>query len=46
MAVGLVMFLSILFLPKGIFGEISAVDFVRRQLGAAWPGTDNKVGWR
>jgi branched-chain amino acid transport system permease protein len=46
MAVGLVMFLSILFLPKGIFGEISAVDFVRRQLGAAWPGTDKKVGWR
>ncbi len=46
MAVGMVMFLSILFLPKGIFGEISAVDFVRRQLGAAWPGTGNKVGWR
>jgi branched-chain amino acid transport system permease protein len=37
---------SILFLPKGIFGEISAVDFVRRQLGAAWPGTEKKVGWR
>jgi branched-chain amino acid transport system permease protein len=46
MAVGLVMFLSILFLPKGIFGEIRAVDFVRRQLGAAWPGTEDKVGWR
>ena len=46
MAVGLVMFMSILFLPKGIFGEISAVDFVRRQLGAAWPGAANKVGWR
>ncbi|MGW8193007.1 MAG: branched-chain amino acid ABC transporter permease [Desulforhopalus sp.] len=46
MAVGLVMFCSILFLPKGIFGEVRAVDFVRRQLGAAWPGTDKKVGWR
>ena len=46
MVVGLVMFLSILFLPKGIFGEISAVVFVRRQLGAAWPGSDSKVGWR
>ncbi len=46
MAVGLVMFFSILFLPKGIFGEVSAIDFVRRQLGAAWPGADNKVGWR
>ena len=46
MVVGLVMFCSILFLPKGIFGEVSAIDFVRRQLGAAWPGTDNKVGWR
>jgi branched-chain amino acid transport system permease protein len=46
MLVGLVMFCSILFLPKGIFGEVSAVDFVRRQLGAAWPGTDKKVGWR
>ena len=46
MAVGLVMFLSILFLPKGILGEISAVDFVRRNLGAAWPGSDSKVGWR
>lgn len=46
MAVGLVMFCSILFLPKGIVGEVSAIDFVRRQLGASWPGNDDKVGWR
>ncbi len=46
MAVGLVMFLSILFMPKGLFGEISAVAFVRRRLGSAWQGTDKQVGWR
>lgn len=31
-AVGLVLFLSILFLPRGLVGEVSAIDLVRRQL--------------
>lgn len=31
-AVGLVLFLSILFLPKGLVGEVSAIDLVRRQI--------------
>jgi branched-chain amino acid transport system permease protein len=30
--VGLVLFLSILFLPRGLVGEVSALDLVRRQL--------------
>lgn len=46
-AVGVVMFLSILFLPKGIFGEVSALAFARRQLGAAWQAPDGtRTGWR
>jgi branched-chain amino acid transport system permease protein len=36
-AVGLVLFLSILFLPKGLVGEVSAIDLVRRQVRRA-PG--------
>ena len=32
-AVGLVLFLAILFLPKGLVGEVSAITLVRRQLG-------------
>lgn len=46
--VGVVMFVSILFLPKGLFGEVSALHFVRRALGVRWggaPGT-REVGWR
>lgn len=43
--VGLVMFLSILFLPRGILGEISAIDLARRQLGAAWQSA-RQLGWR
>jgi branched-chain amino acid transport system permease protein len=39
------MFLSILFLPRGIFGEVSALDLVRKQFGAAWR-RDGRVGWR
>ena len=31
-AVGLVLFLSILFLPRGLVGEVSAIDLVRRQI--------------
>lgn len=42
--VGCVLFGVILFLPKGLIGEQSALAFARRQLDAAWrrPG----VGWR
>ncbi len=45
-AVGMVMFLSILLLPKGLWGEVSAVEFVRTKLGEAWSGGRVKVGWR
>lgn len=46
-AVGTVMFLCILFLPKGLFGEVSAIAFARRQLGAAWATPDGRLaGWR
>ena len=31
-AVGLVLFLSILFLPRGLVGEVSAIDLIRRQI--------------
>ncbi len=46
--VGIVMFASILFLPHGLFGEVSALNFVRRQLGGAWRGAADKqkVGWK
>jgi branched-chain amino acid transport system permease protein len=43
--VGMVMFLSILFLPRGILGEISAIHLARRQLGAAWKSAQ-QLGWR
>ncbi len=43
--VGVVMFLCILFLPRGLFGEVSALSLARRQLGAAWQ-QDRGVGWR
>lgn len=43
--VGLVMFLCILFLPKGLFGEVSALALVRRQFGAAWR-PERGLGWR
>jgi branched-chain amino acid transport system permease protein len=45
-AVGMVMFLSILLLPKGLFGEISAVSLVRKHLGTAWRSGGQRVGWR
>ncbi|HYH22994.1 MAG TPA: branched-chain amino acid ABC transporter permease [Azospirillum sp.] len=46
--VGVVMFLSILFLPRGLLGEVSALKLVRQQLNAAWRRTDNGIGigWR
>ena len=43
--VGVVMFLCILFLPKGLFGEVSALDLARRQFGAAWR-PERGLGWR
>lgn len=42
-AVGLVMFVSIMFQPKGLFGEVAAVDMARGMLGAAWK---DKAGWK
>lgn len=46
--VGIVMFVSILFLPKGLFGEVSALQLVRRHLGVRWNGApkNTEVGWR
>ena len=44
-AVGMFMFLSILFMPKGLLGEASAIALFRRQLGAAWRG-DIQAGWK
>lgn len=43
--VGLVMFLSILFLPRGLLGETSMLALLRRQFGAAWDNA-KRVGWR
>jgi len=45
-AVGVVMFLSILMLPKGILGEVSAIDVARRHFNAAWHGSRQLVGWK
>ncbi|ALG89318.1 MULTISPECIES: branched-chain amino acid ABC transporter permease [Actibacterium] len=46
--VGLVMFGSILFLPKGLFGEVSALNFARRLLGANWSNDEGQkgIGWK
>lgn len=43
--VGLVMFLSIMFRPKGLFGEVSAIELVRKRFGAAWRPSGT-LGWR
>lgn len=46
--VGCVMFGAILFLPKGLFGEVNALNFTRRVLNSAWK-TDEKqkgIGWK
>ncbi len=46
-AVGSVMFFSILLLPRGLLGEASALDLFRRQFGEAWSGgIGPRVGWR
>lgn len=45
--VGLTMFLVIVFLPKGLMGEVSALSFFRSRFASAWQGGGNgKVGWR
>ncbi len=43
--VGAVMFLSILFLPRGLLSETSVLLVLRRQFGLAWNNAKN-VGWR
>ncbi len=45
-AVGSIMFFAILLLPKGLLGEASALDLMRRQFGEAWGGSGGRVGWR
>ena len=46
-AIGSIMFLSILLQPKGLLGEVSALDLLRRQFGEAWKGGFGaRVGWR
>lgn len=47
--VGSVMFACILVLPRGLFGEIGALELVRRQFGGAWPGNktaSGEIGWK
>ena len=46
--IGLVLFGAILFLPKGLIGETSALDLVRRQFGRgrSIPGHEGGVGWK
>lgn len=43
--VGLVLFLSILFLPKGLVGEVSALDLIRRQLRRGTPPNAPRTAW-
>jgi len=46
--VGCVMFFSILLLPKGLFGEVSALNLVRSFFGGGWKAGSARqsVGWR
>lgn len=45
--VGAVMFAAILFLPRGLLGEVPTLAFIRRALGAGWRAPDGRVlGWR
>ncbi|CAH2601715.1 Branched-chain amino acid ABC transporter permease [Rhodovastum atsumiense] len=45
--VGFVLFGVILFLPKGLIGEVSALDIARRQFAGAWRrGAGGGLGWR
>ena len=45
LAFGCVLFLSILLLPRGLFGEVSALSLIRRQFAAVRDGRRG-VGWR
>jgi branched-chain amino acid transport system permease protein len=46
--IGMVLFGAILFLPKGLIGEVSALDLARRQFAGAWQrrGGGAGIGWR
>lgn len=44
--VGMAMFFSILFMPKGLMGEASALDLMRRAFSLRWRGGPREVGWR
>ncbi|WP_291325540.1 branched-chain amino acid ABC transporter permease [Desulfovibrio sp. UCD-KL4C] len=44
-AVGVVMFLSILLLPKGLLGETSAIEVARKYFNAAWSSRE-LAGWK
>ncbi|MBU2867551.1 branched-chain amino acid ABC transporter permease [Pacificibacter marinus] len=46
--VGVMMFGAILFLPKGLFGEVSALNFARRMLGQGWAAKKGEkgIGWK
>jgi branched-chain amino acid transport system permease protein len=46
--VGIVLFASILFMPKGLVGEASALDLIRRQFGGAWRSgaQTGRIGWK
>jgi branched-chain amino acid transport system permease protein len=43
--VGVVLFLSILFLPKGLVGEVSALDLIRRQIRRADSAGSARTSW-
>jgi branched-chain amino acid transport system permease protein len=41
------LFAAILFLPKGLVGETSALDLARRQMAGAWRiGKAGGLGWK
>jgi branched-chain amino acid transport system permease protein len=48
--VGCIMFAVILYLPKGLIGEVPALEFARRQLRGGWVPPDaagrQRLGWR
>jgi branched-chain amino acid transport system permease protein len=45
--IGVVLFASILFLPKGLIGETSALDLARRHFAGAWRGgRGGGIGWK
>jgi branched-chain amino acid transport system permease protein len=47
--IGVLLFASILFVPKGLIGESSALDLMRRQFGGAWKRGkigEAGIGWK